>query len=713
MASRLRRRSMSRLDRPLVWGKHGLHQNTANTPPDNALEPIKHHPDHTSERPFSYIPLHEGKSELRLVRVLPGGFNDTILVDILHVPFKVPKPVEVYRMTLVEVQDTLPDGYEVHENLEGRYIFTNKDTKYASWLHPDPRFPIDKYDPAGLSDPYLGYAPEYEALSYTWGREPATERLLVRRTIIAGANCMNDEEPLREKEKYSILLVRPNLMSALRHLRQLATNRIIWIDAVCINQESMSERSSQVKKMGDIYRLAHRVLVWLGPDSPRGFAEQAVKSLKLAGAQLEHTVGRLFVPSPLSQGAEWIFPRNTVPYDNEEGRAIQKFLEQSWFDRLWIWQEVHLANCRAEVHCGNHSLSWSLLRKAILFLRNRRDSLPSSISADLLDSRADLAGGIDTDGAGLLVNLWRTCDAQYTVDHDRVFSLFGLTDREFVSRIKADYSQPITSLFQDVCLTNIDLNQTLGFLDFCNPAELPLPDQPSWVPNWLQPPRHSRNSFCYFASADSGCGDIWYEGGNILDTYGVLVDQLVSVSNRSVVEDIPSIIENNKERLASDDPYRTGESFLTAFHSTVCCGLTAEKWSHRSHPTETDLRTAYGLAVPEELIRDSETGFFKDRAALERFLSRGLNGRVWFETRDYIGLCLPVAKPGDLICVLLGYGSPVILRPLGDDKYKFIGRAYVHGLMDGEAILGPLPPGWRVKYEFSRTGNALQVFLFG
>lgn len=36
-----------------------------------------------------------------------------------------------------------------------------------------------------------------------------------------------------------------------------------WIDAVCINQQNIPERNSQVRLMGDICRLARRTLVWL------------------------------------------------------------------------------------------------------------------------------------------------------------------------------------------------------------------------------------------------------------------------------------------------------------------------------------------------------------------------------------------------------------------------------------------------------------------
>lgn len=40
--------------------------------------------------------------------------------------------------------------------------------------------------------------------------------------------------------------------------------RVLWIDAICINQADMQERSRQVTMMGDIYTLTAQNLVFLG-----------------------------------------------------------------------------------------------------------------------------------------------------------------------------------------------------------------------------------------------------------------------------------------------------------------------------------------------------------------------------------------------------------------------------------------------------------------
>ncbi|KAI1742716.1 heterokaryon incompatibility protein-domain-containing protein [Xylaria scruposa] len=97
-----------------------------------------------------------------------------------------------------------------------------------------------------LSIASLENQPTYEALSYCWG-DASDKRLIF---------CDGRPFPVGQ-----------NLEEALRHLRQSEGARILWIDAICINQNDLSERASQVKLMRHIYRTASRVLVWLGGHS--------------------------------------------------------------------------------------------------------------------------------------------------------------------------------------------------------------------------------------------------------------------------------------------------------------------------------------------------------------------------------------------------------------------------------------------------------------
>jgi hypothetical protein len=88
--------------------------------------------------------------------------------------------------------------------------------------------------------------PEYEALSYVWG---TVDPEVVRPWI----HCNG-----RKVE------VQPNLLSALKAIRQPEKHRTFWIDALCINQVDDEEKGFQVQLMREIYRKARGVTVFLG-----------------------------------------------------------------------------------------------------------------------------------------------------------------------------------------------------------------------------------------------------------------------------------------------------------------------------------------------------------------------------------------------------------------------------------------------------------------
>jgi hypothetical protein len=86
----------------------------------------------------------------------------------------------------------------------------------------------------------------YEALSYTWGDSEKSCSIFIN------------------KQK---LGVTKNLYAALLRLQDRSLGRILWVDAVCINQNNSEEQGQQVQLMAKIYSKAHRVIVWLGKET--------------------------------------------------------------------------------------------------------------------------------------------------------------------------------------------------------------------------------------------------------------------------------------------------------------------------------------------------------------------------------------------------------------------------------------------------------------
>ena len=105
--------------------------------------------------------------------------------------------------------------------------------------------------------------PVFEALSYTWGRDEASYQIRCNGYPFA---------------------VRPNLLHALKRLRYRTKSRFLWIDAICIDQDSsdsMKEKNAQIPLMRRIYADASQVFIWLG-EAANGSAKAMAMMHKLS-----------------------------------------------------------------------------------------------------------------------------------------------------------------------------------------------------------------------------------------------------------------------------------------------------------------------------------------------------------------------------------------------------------------------------------------------
>ena len=206
----------------------------------------------------------------------------------------------------------------------------------------------------------LDVRPKYDALSYVWG--DTKDRFSIK--------CNGED-----------LKITPSLHTALLHLRQEKEGHNIWIDQICINQDDVHERQQQVSLMGEIYTLAERVIVWLGPaddDTPlvwkllkelvklRDFEAPEVYHLSRSESRILDSgiVNQSTQSQPSSSpniGSKSLpdLPQGAAP----EWQAMERFFKRSWFTRMWIFQEVVLSR-DCTVCCGNYSISWSDLEDA-------------------------------------------------------------------------------------------------------------------------------------------------------------------------------------------------------------------------------------------------------------------------------------------------------------------------------------------------------------
>ena len=130
----------------------------------------------------------------------------------------------------------------------------------------------------------------YEALSYVWGSEDNPQSITI--------NNQN-------------FTVGQNLYAALLHLQDHSISRIIWVDAVCINQTDGKEKEHQIQLIAEIYAKASRVIVWLG--DAQGNSKRALEAICLAGEKSTK------LP-------------NTEPFQQD----ILQLLQRQWFRRIWV-----------------------------------------------------------------------------------------------------------------------------------------------------------------------------------------------------------------------------------------------------------------------------------------------------------------------------------------------------------------------------------------
>lgn len=261
--------------------------------------------------------------------------------------------------------------------------------------------------------------PLYNALSYAWGKEPCTRPALVNgRHVPIGRN----------------------LDCALRHLRTIMADRVriggysnlLWIDALCINQDDVLERNQQVQMMDKIYSSADDVIVWLGPERPDS----------------HFILDRIWTSNFPATEAE------ALPVL----KALKRLCRRPWFGRLWIAQELALSYNPALL-IGHLSLRWHqlcafvtkmvALSEEVTVEYSDRWSFRACQYFDQAAMRLLRLEAIKTNPRGLLLDqLMETAQLLALDPRDRVFGLLSIC--RFSSRrniIVSDYSKTVHEVY--------------------------------------------------------------------------------------------------------------------------------------------------------------------------------------------------------------------------------------------------------------------------
>jgi hypothetical protein len=153
----------------------------------------------------------------------------------------------------------------------------------------------------------LGDAPPYHAISYAWSHGPQSHQHIK-------LNGMS-------------MRVKSNVYNILLRCSSFFEPQLIWIDSICIDQTSSSEKTVQVRRMREIYERAAHVLVCLG-DGSAYLAFGLLRELK----DLQQRFGDVYLNQHITL---FLLLQKTDLHLRARLRALLELMQHPWFKRAW------------------------------------------------------------------------------------------------------------------------------------------------------------------------------------------------------------------------------------------------------------------------------------------------------------------------------------------------------------------------------------------
>lgn len=633
--------------------------------------------------------------------------------------------------------------------------------------------------------------PLYDCLSYTWG-DPLYEELFVEDK----KKNMDNERKFPIDFDGETICVTANLNEALKQLSMkgeiLSTSDdteageegFMWIDAICINQEDMKERSAQVGMMTRIYREAEKVIVWLGPDDL--VTESGIE-----------VMNRLSSVAPEKRDAELhpdlddqeVYEVLGIPFiTSQKWLALATFLLRTWFKRIWVLQETFVAK-NVVVLCGSHTVNWENIIGASRTLNGTRlgewltetmwgVTNPRSRSTRYVGNTMnnhfifqEMRENAESLNLEALLVYSRYFGA--TMDEDRVYAIMGVWPKSRLHQatfnaLQPAYSMSVEQVYTIASMATILEMGDLNVLSLVEDSDFRnLKGLPSWVPDYsLTPfyeplagnPRPAEGEERWSASKglkwevpvqellllSPKQGSLPVKGINfdrvaeIAANYAAIMDEhqmytmleilphflrhgspqeatsvetfwrtLIKDTFRGKpaededlkafqiliiqwIQDLEQAIEQLQDTTAGSDPDQDSadpqllSEYLIAYTRTKSLILELSdkdksglipSWNTIQDTIEMDNENL----IPDEVVQDLEH-------MTESFRLAYLGRRLFRTQGNYLGIASQSLEKGDAVWVLAGAAVPIILRPLSNGNWKLVGEAYVHGIMNGEAV---------------------------
>jgi hypothetical protein len=570
---------------------------------------------------------------------------------------------------------------------------------------------------------------QYEALSYVWG------------------SALEQRENIRVAGK--LVQISPNLHDALRRLRSPKQARTLWVDQICINQWDMEEKASQVSLMREIYRNCAHCILWLGeiPYAEHGITEADAKAvfdfIKFVAARPE-------LQSNSAEGTEGVdnkdglpalFREDAVGVTTRKAFAAFAMYGNPWWERIWTIQESILPHS-AEFRWGPLSVPRHDVFLVVQRLRgDRLRSFPSNfrhqriVHTPLLRSLFYPINGFlhSNEGESGLDLFMRWRHRKATDPRDKIYGLLGLLDMRQISETLPNararsYSIPTSSLFAMV--TSDLLLSGEGLRPLIASSEMPhiTPDLPTWSIDFACSNRVGKRQLRWWNHSHrynqfSACGTTIRQqqlrskapaptissDWKSLSLNGLLVDEVEQVNTVYEVSDeedlnyqrMWDIMSSAKKLMAGRDSkeHESDQEHDSLWRTMIGDLVMAEypveraKATHASDFLEIE-RAFQNGEFPQQDRRPGAPPYAKNK--LFESLCGMVPNHAFFTTRKgYLGMGPATTSPGDQVWVFYQGNVPFVMRKTNTNNVEngchdlcLVGDAYVHGVMDGQAVAG-------------------------
>lgn len=547
---------------------------------------------------------------------------------------------------------------------------------------------------------------KYETISYVWGDESQREYVFVN------VNGVNIEAPASS-------------VRVLRRIRLLHKTRVVWIDAICINQTDIEERSQQVKITGSVYARADRNLIWLGEEDDD--TASAIRAIAAISMEIQHEADRdrlrnILYPSRLDQRASnaagGMGPKISVTGLTVEvdQRALHRFFSSAWFSRLWVCQEASLSP-KSVCYKGSFECDLKDVLKAALWIRYKQRYLP--LAWDVCTERAaDLADWADRDigyfstfygstvppGIALEALLWSLRNFEAADPRDHVYAVIGLCE---------EYSQTRTNIVPNYGTDTADairmatkfIMENTGdlriFRDICPRLDDMVESTFStWVPRYDWKRDNSREPYRLltdFRNADggermvmnphSGPAELLILHGFDLDTIGHRTATLLKSDTAGTTLQFL----NSVEKLVASTVEGVSQATRKMIAEILRGGrLVADPNAGEDRDVYNNFKRSLVQQAAQSALRMAQGGPGDEGvAAFRTAFTITCHARCFFRTdAGYLGVGPHALQVGDAVKIIYGCSLPLILRrsTTHTGGFQLLGVSYVHGIMNGEVV---------------------------